>query len=316
MTNNPALSDDRKIQMKVSSGPVGQDATFASKAFDVLNYIVLTLVAFTTILPFIYIIGASFASEYELATRPMFIIPRDVTLDAYKFIFSSNKILTSFGNSVFITVLGTLINLFFTVTMAYAISKTRIRGRNFILNMVIFSMFFSGGMIPGYIVIANMLKLKDTYWSVLLPGAISAYNMMIVKNFFQGIPQELEDSAAIDGCNDLGILWKIVLPLSLPVLATFGLFYAVGHWNSYFGAMIYMSGARDKWPLQVLLREIIILSNASAGDMAAMDPDFVQPPEQSVKMAVIVVSTVPIMCVYPFLQKYFVKGVMVGALKG
>ena len=316
MTNHPALSDDRKIQMKVSSGPVGQDATFASKAFDVLNYIVLTLVAFTTILPFIYIIGASFASEYELATRPMFIIPRDVTLDAYKFIFSSNKILTSFGNSVFITVLGTLINLFFTVTMAYAISKTRIRGRNFILNMVIFSMFFSGGMIPGYIVIANMLKLKDTYWSVLMPGAISAYNMMIVKNFFQGIPQELEDSAAIDGCNDLGILWKIVLPLSLPVLATFGLFYAVGHWNSYFGAMIYMSGARDKWPLQVLLREIIILSNASAGDMAAMDPDFVQPPEQSVKMAVIVVSTVPIMCVYPFLQKYFVKGVMVGALKG
>ena len=316
MTNHPALSDDRKIQMKVSSGPVGQDATIGSRIFDVLNYVVLTLVAFTTILPFIYIIGASFASEYELATRPMFIIPRDVTLDAYKFIFSSNKILTSFGNSVFITVLGTLINLFFTVTMAYAISKTRIRGRNFILNMVIFSMFFSGGMIPGYIVIANMLKLKDTYWSVLLPGAISAYNMMIVKNFFQGIPQELEDSAAIDGCNDLGILWKIVLPLSLPVLATFGLFYAVGHWNSYFGAMIYMSGARDKWPLQVLLREIIILSNASAGDMAAMDPDFVQPPEQSVKMAVIVVSTVPIMCVYPFLQKYFVKGVMVGALKG
>jgi len=316
MTNNPTLSDDRKIQMKISSGPVGQDATFGSKLFDVLNYVILTLVAFTTILPFIYIIGASFATEYELATRPMFIIPQDVTLGAYEFIFSSNKILNGFGNSIFITVAGTLINLFFTVTMAYAISKTRIRGRNFILNMVIFSMFFSGGMIPGYIVVANMLHLKDTYWSVLLPGAISAYNMMIVKNFFQGIPQELEDSAAIDGCNDLGILWKIVLPLSLPVLATFGLFYAVGHWNSYFGAMIYMSGARDKWPLQVLLREIIILSNASAGDMAAMDPEFVQPPEQSIKMAVIVVSTVPIMCVYPFLQKYFVKGVMVGALKG
>jgi len=316
MTNNPTLSDDRKIQMKVSSGPVGQDATLGSRLFDVLNYVILTLVAFTTILPFIYIIGASFATEYELATRPLFIIPQDVTLDAYKFIFSSNKILNGFGNSIFITVAGTLINLFFTVTMAYAISKTRIRGRNFILNMVIFSMFFSGGMIPGYIVVANMLKLKDTYWSVLLPGAISAYNMMIVKNFFQGIPQELEDSAAIDGCNDLGILWKIVLPLSLPVLATFGLFYAVGHWNSYFGAMIYMSGARDKWPLQVLLREIIIHSNASAGDMAAMDPEFVQPPEQSIKMAVIVVSTVPIMCVYPFLQKYFVKGVMVGALKG
>ena len=189
MTNNPTLSDDRKIQMKVSSGPVGQDATFGSKLFDVLNYIILTLVAFTTILPFIYIIGASFATEYELATRPLFIIPQDVTLGAYEFIFSSNKILNGFGNSIFITVAGTLINLFFTVTMAYAISKTRIRGRNFILNMVIFSMFFSGGMIPGYIVVANMLHLKDTYWSVLLPGAISAYNMMIVKNFFQGILQ-------------------------------------------------------------------------------------------------------------------------------
>lgn len=309
-----AITPEKK--MKISSGPVGQNATVGSRVFDVANYVILTLVAFTTILPFIYIIGASFATEYELATRPMFIIPQDVTLDAYKYIFSSNKILNGFGNSIFITVCGTIINLFFTVTMAYALSKTRLRGRNGLLNMVIFSMFFSGGMIPSYIVIANILNLKDSYLSVLLPGAISAYNMMIVKNFFQGIPQELEDSAAIDGCNDLGILWKIVLPLSLPVLATFGLFYAVGHWNAYFGAMIYMSGARDKWPLQVLLREIIILSNASAGDMAAMDPEFVQPPEQSIKMAVIVVSTVPIMCVYPFLQKYFVKGVMVGALKG
>jgi len=304
-----------KVQLQETNA-VGMNASAGSRIFDVLNYVIVTLVAFTTILPFIYILGASFASEYELATRPMFIIPRDVTIDAYKYIFSSNKILMAFGNSVFITVAGTLINLFCTVTMAYAISKKRLRGRNFFLNMVIFSMFFSGGMIPNYIVVANWLHLKDTYWSVLLPGAISAYNMMIVKNFFQGIPQELEESASIDGCNDMGVLWKIVLPLSLPVLATFGLFYAVGHWNAYFGAMIYMTGAREKWPLQVLLREIIILANASAGDMANLDPNFVQPPEQSIKMAVIVVSTVPIMCVYPFLQKYFVKGVMVGALKG
>lgn len=303
-------------KMKISSGPVSVYNSLGNKIFDWCNYILLGLIAFTTILPFIYIIGASLASEYELTVRPMFIIPQDVTFDAYKYIFSSNRILQAFGNSVFITVAGTAINLFFTVTMAYAISKTRLRGRNFILNMVIFSMFFSGGMIPGYIVTASWLHMKDTYWSVLLPGAISAYNMMIVKNFFQGIPQELEESASLDGCSDIGILLKIVLPLSLPVLATFGLFYAVGHWNSYFSAMIYMTGAREKWPLQVLLREIIIMANASAGDMANLDPDFVKPPEQSVKMAVIVVSTVPIMCVYPFLQKYFVKGVMVGALKG
>ncbi len=300
----------------VSSGPVGANATVGSRIFDVLNYAFVTLVAITTIIPFVYIIGASFATEYEIANRPMFFIPQDVSVNAYKYIFSSNKILRGFGNSIFITAAGTAINLFFTVTMAYALSKTRLRGRNFFLNMVIFSMFFSGGMIPGYIIIANVLNLKNTYWSVLLPGAISAYNMMIVKNFFQGIPQELEESASMDGCTDLGVLWKIVLPLSLPVLATFGLFYAVGHWNAYFGAMIYMTGAKEKWPLQVLLRELIIMSNGTAGDMTNMADDFVQPPEQSIKMAVIVVSTVPIMCVYPFLQKYFVKGVMVGALKG
>ena len=302
--------------MKVSSGPVGQNATVGSRIFDMLNYLIVTIVALTTIFPFIYIIGASFATEYEIATRPMFIIPENASTAAYEFIFSSNKILRGFGNSIFITVCGTAINLFCTVTMAYALSKTRLRGRNFFLNMVIISMFFSGGMIPGYIVVANILNLKNTYWSVLLPGAISAYNMMIVKNLFQGIPQELEESASMDGCTDMGVLWKIVLPLSLPVLATFGLFYAVGHWNAYFGAMIYMKTAKEKWPLQVLLRELIILSSGSAGDMNNMDPEFVQPPEQSVKMAVIVVSTVPIMLVYPFLQKYFVKGVMVGALKG
>ena len=303
-------------KMKISSGPVGQNATLGSRIFDVMNYLIVTLIALTTLFPFIYIISASFATEYEITTRPMFIIPQDVTLNAYKFIFSSNKILQGFRNSIFITVCGTAINLFFTVTMAYALSKKRLRGRNFFLNMVIISMFFSGGMIPGYIIIANVLNLKNTFWAVLLPGAISSYNLMIVKNFFQGIPQELEESAAIDGSTDIGILWKIVLPLSLPVLATFGLFYAVGHWNAYFGAVIYMTGAKEKWPLQVLLRELIILANGSAGDITNMDPEFIQPPEQSVKMAVIVVSTVPIMCVYPFLQKYFVKGVMVGALKG
>ena len=311
-----ALSSDRMKKMKISSGPVGQNATVGSRIFDIANYLIVTLVALTTIFPFIYIIGASFATEYEIATRPLFVIPQNASTAAYEYIFSSNKILRGFGNSIFITVCGTAINLFFTVTMAYALSKTRLRGRNFFLNMVIISMFFSGGMIPGYIVIANILNLKNTYWSVLLPGAISAYNMMIVKNFFQGIPQELEESASMDGCTDIGVLLRIVLPLSLPVLATFGLFYAVGHWNAYFGAMIYMKTAKEKWPLQVLLRELIILSSGTAGDMNNLDPEFVQPPEQSVKMAVIVVSTVPIMMVYPFLQKYFVKGVMVGALKG
>ena len=160
-------------QMKISSGPVGQNATLGSRIFDIMNYLIVTLIALTTLFPFIYIISASFATEYEITTRPMFIIPQDVTLNAYKFIFSSNKILQGFRNSIFITVCGTAINLFFTVTMAYALSKRRLRGRNFFLNMVIISMFFSGGMIPGYIIIANVLNLKNTFWAVLLPGALA-----------------------------------------------------------------------------------------------------------------------------------------------
>jgi len=299
----------------IGSGPVGVYRTPGSIAFDVLNYFVIGLAAFTTVMPIIYIIFNSFATELELQTRSMFIIPNTWSLDAYRYIFASNKLIRAFGNSVLITVAGTLINLFCTVTMAYPLSKKYLRGRTPLLNAIIFSMFFSGGMIPGFVVVSSWLGLRGTYWALLLPGAISAYNMMIVKNFFQGIPQELEESAALDGCNELKTLWSVVLPLSLPVLATFGLFYAVGHWNSYFPAMIYLTD--DKmYPLQLILRNIIVTAEASASDMSLMDPNFVEPPKQSIKMAVIVVATVPIMCIYPFLQKYFVKGVMVGALKG
>ncbi len=301
--------------VQLGNGPVGVFRTKGSIAFDILNYLVITLVAVTTVLPIIYIIFNSFATELELQTRSMFIIPNTWSVDAYRYIFASNKLLRSFGNSVYITFMGTLINLVMTVTMAYPLSKKFLRGRTALHNMVIISMFFSGGMIPGYIVVSSWLGMRGTYWALLIPGAISAYNLMIVKNFFQGIPQELEESAHLDGCNDLMTLVRIVLPLSLPVLATFGLFYAVGHWNSYFPAMIYLTD--DKmYPLQLILRNIIVTAEASAGDMSLMDPNFVEPPKQSIKMAVIVVATVPIMCVYPFLQKYFVKGVMVGALKG
>ena len=289
--------------------------TFGSRLFDVINIIVLALCATLTIVPFIYCAAASLATENEIATRPLFFFPHEVSFDAYKYIFSSNTILKAAGNSVFITVAGTFINMLMTLTMAYPLSKKYLHGRTFFLDLVIFSMFFGGGMIPGYILVSN-LGMLNTYWSVMIPGAISAYNMMIVKNFFQEIPQELEESARLDGCNDMGALWNIVLPLSMPVIATFSLFYAVGHWNAYFDSMIYMQRAKEKWPLQVILRQIIILSEMSAGDLSEMDPDFVEPPQQSVKMAVIVVSTVPIMLIYPFLQKYFAKGVMVGALKG
>ena len=179
--------------------------------------------------------------------------------------------------------------------------------------MIVFSMLFSGGLIPTFLVVKG-LGLLDSYWALMLPTAISAFNLIVVKSFFQEIPNELLESAKIDGCNDLGVLWKIVLPLSKPVIATFALFYAVGHWNDFFNALLYISDT-TKWPLQVLLRQIVLLTSGSL-DLSTADLDYVKPPDQSIKMAVIVVGTIPILMVYPFLQKHFAKGVMLGAVKG
>lgn len=286
----------------------------AGKAFDVFNYVMLGILGILTVLPFLYIIGNSFATEAEITERSFFLIPKVFSFSAYEYIFSSSTIFRSIGVSVFITVAGTLVNLFFTLTMAYPLSRSDFWGRSVLMNMVIFSMLFGGGMIPTYLVIRG-LGLLDSYWALMLPGAISAFNLIVVKNFFQQMPPGLEEAARIDGCSDLGVLWRIVLPLSKPVIATFALFYAVGHWNNFFSALLYISDS-DKWPLQVMLRQIVLLSQASVGDMANMDPNFVQPPEQSIKMAVIVVGTIPILLVYPFLQKHFAKGVMLGSIKG
>lgn len=283
------------------------------KIFDVFNYVFLALFGLMAVLPFIFVISGSFATDAEITKRAVFLIPKTFSLDAYKFIFSTDTIMRSIGVSMYVTVIGTIVNLFFTVTMAYPMARRNLMGRNLILNLVIFTMLFGGGMIPTYLVIRE-LHLLDTLNSLILPGAISAFNLIIVKNFFQELPPGLEEAAKIDGCNELSLLWKIVLPLSKPVLATFTLFYAVGHWNNFFSALLYINDP-SKWPLQVMLRQIVMLSQ-SAGDMSSMDPTFVQPPEQSIKMAVIVVGTIPILCVYPFLQKHFAKGVLLGSIKG
>lgn len=286
----------------------------AGTAFDVFNYVFLGLFAIAAVLPFIYVISGSFATDAELTKRAVFLIPETFSVAAYHFIFSTNTIMKSIGVSMYVTVIGTAVNLFFTVTMAYPLARRSLMGRNTVLNLVVFSMLFGGGMIPTYLVIRE-LHLIDSYWALILPGAISAFNLIIVKNFFQELPPGLEEAAKIDGCTELGLLWRIVLPLSKPVLATFTLFYAVGHWNDFFAALLYINDPM-KWPLQVLLRQIVLLSQAAAGDINAMDPNFVKPPDQSIKMAVIVVGTVPILLVYPFLQKHFAKGVLIGSIKG
>jgi putative aldouronate transport system permease protein len=218
------------------------------------------------------------------------------------------KVLRSLAVSICVTLIGTLINLFFTATMAYGLSRSNLAGKKFVLNMVLFTMVFGGGMIPTFLLVKN-LGLYDTYAALILPGAISAYNMLIVRNFFMELPPSLEEAAAIDGCSDIGIFVKIALPLSLPCLATFGLFYAVGHWNNYFGALLYLDD-QNKYPFQLVLRNIVMQSQDTS---ANADQEL---PSDTLKMASIVIGTVPILCVYPFLQKHFAAGVMVGAVKG
>jgi putative aldouronate transport system permease protein len=279
---------------------------------DIVIYALLTLLAIIMVIPFIYVIAASFASEFEIQSRPLFLIPNEPTLDAYKRIFDvsdmGGKVFRSLGISICVTLIGTFINLFFTTTMAYGLSRKNLAGKKAILNMVLFTMVFSGGMIPTFLVVKG-LGMYDTYAALILPGAISAYNMLIVRNFFMELPAGLEEAASIDGCSDLGIFVKIALPLSLPCLATFGLFYAVGHWNNYFGALLYLND-QNKYPFQLVLRNIVMQSQETQTDPNALIPS------DTLKMAVIVVGTVPILIVYPFLQKHFAAGVMVGAIKG
>jgi putative aldouronate transport system permease protein len=260
-----------------------------------------------------YIVAGSFASDAEIGRRAFFLIPQDVSLNAYKFVFKDNTLPRSLLNSSIITVGGTAVNLFFTITMAYALSRKHLTGRGFFTKMVIFTMMFGGGIIPTYLVVKN-LGLLNSYWAVMLPTAINAFNLIVVKTFFEELPSEVIESARIDGSNDIGVLWRIVLPLSKPVIATFALFYAVAHWNDFFNALIYLTDA-NKWPMQVMLRQLVLLATGSL-DMGTYDPTYVKPPDQSIKMAVIVVGTLPILLVYPFLQKHFAKGVLLGAVKG
>lgn len=287
--------------------------SYGDKIFDSIVYAVLAVITLVTFFPILYIIAGSFASVKELAVNRFLLIPKEPTLDAYRYIFSTSTLMRSMFVTIMVTVTGTIVNLFMTCLMAYPLSRKELPGRKYLMYGVTFTLVFSGGMIPTYLVV-NALGLIDSYASLIIPGAISSFNLILVKNFFQEIPQDLIDSAKIDGCNEVAVLGKIVLPLSKPALATFTMFYAVGHWNTFLTALLYLNDSK-KWTIQVLLRQIVILAQGGIGDEASMGMEFVIP-SQSVKMAVIVVATLPIVLFYPFMQKYFEKGVMVGSIKG
>ena len=282
---------------------------------QVLIYVFIGAFALVTLLPFVYIVAGSFATERELTERAFFLFPREISFNAYQYIFKTGDAIKGLRNTIFVTVVGVMINMTFSCLLAYPLSKPYFRGRNFFTNMVIITMLFSGGMVPSYILITSVLNIDNSYWALWLPGAINPFNMIIIKNYFQGLPVELEEAARMDGCNVGQIFLKIVLPLSKPVLASVALFYAVTHWNSYFDAMMYISDPA-KEVIQIVLRRIIFATSSVATESGFDWGIFGMPPEKAVKMATTVVATIPILIVYPFVQKYFTQGVMVGSVKG
>ncbi|MFS1512064.1 carbohydrate ABC transporter permease [Chengkuizengella sp. SCS-71B] len=289
-----------------------EDKKLGSRLFHITNYTLLGIIGLITILPFIHIIAGSFTTTAELARKPFVLIPTDWSLDAYRFVFSTDTIFRGLANSIGITLFGTLFSMFISCLMAYGLSRRDLDGRNVIMFFVVFTMLFSGGMIPTFLVV-KQLGLIDSYLALIIPYTINAFNMIILKSFFQNLPEGLEESAKIDGCTDFGIFFRIVLPLSMPVLATISLFYAVTYWNTYLPAILYLNDS-DKWPVQVILRQIVVLATGLNVDDSGFEDS--APPSQAVKMAVIVIATLPVLLVYPFLQKHFAKGAFVGSIKG
>ncbi|MCI2957634.1 carbohydrate ABC transporter permease [Agromyces atrinae] len=284
--------------------------TRAGRAFDVFNVVLLIAVGVLALLPFIFVTAGSFATEAELATRSFFLWPETFSLRAYESILTSDAFIRAMVTTIGVTVVGTVIQLLLTASMAYPLSKLNFPGRRVILALIVFTMVFSGGMIPTFLVVKD-LGLLDTYWALILPMAINPFSLIIIKNFFQQLPAGLEESAMIDGANEMQTLWSVVLPLSKPVLATFALFYAVGIWNDFMSPLLYLNDS-SMWTLQMFLRQVTV-----ATDLSIVDADPSQlPPAQGIKFAVIVVATLPILLFYPFLQKHFAKGMLIGSVKG
>jgi putative aldouronate transport system permease protein len=287
--------------------------SFTSRLADVVIHTILFLFALVALLPFYSIIVGSLASARENALYPLLLWSREPTLDSYRYLISTPTMPRALLVSIYITIVGTITNIIMTILMAWPLSHKRIMGRHGLMFFVTFTMLFSGGMIPNYMIV-RATGLLNSWAALVIPSAINAFNLILMKNFFQEIPASLEESAKIDGANDLVILFRIVVPLSMAAIATFTLFYAVSHWNSFMNVILYINKS-TKWTIQVLLRQIVILSQRGVGDSSLVGEAFRIPP-QGVKMAAIIFSTFPILCVYPFLQRYFIKGVMVGSIKG
>ncbi|OXL82647.1 sugar ABC transporter permease [Paenibacillus sp. SSG-1] len=286
------------------------------RIFNFINYVVLILVTLVVLYPLVFVLSASFSDPQTVLRGEMLLWPKGINLNSYEKIFQNKDIISGFTNTLIYTTLGTAINLVMTILAAYPLSRRDFVGRNGIMALLVFTMFFSGGLIPTYLLIKN-LGMLNTLWVMIIPNAVSIWNIIIMRTFFQqSIPHELQEAATIDGCSNIQILTRIILPLSMPIIAVTILFYAVGHWNAFFNALLYLTD-KDKFPLQLVLREILI--QGQTNDMVKMSTESAikqQREVEGIKYAVLVVANIPVLVLYPFLQRYFVKGVMIGAIKG
>lgn len=287
-------------------------------AFKWTNDIVLFCVLVITLLPLLFVLNASISDTRLVLKGKVLLIPKGINFQGYKKVLEHESIMRGYINSIYYSLAGTAVNIIMTVLCAFPLSRKNLAGRGLISGLIVFTMYFSGGMIPTYLVVSKWLRLKNTVFAIILPGAISVYNMIIVRSYFMNsIPEELNDAALIDGCTYLRMLLQVVLPLSVPVLAVVTMYYLVGHWNSWFSAMIYLT-EQDRYPLQLVLKSILVESNS----VLTNDPDVGEDAmakvlnAEAIKYAVIVVASAPVLAIYPFLQRFFVKGIMVGALKG
>lgn len=285
-------------------------------AFDIILAVIMIFIIAATLYPVYYIIINSISGSLAVGANKVILFPIDINFNAYSVIIKDSSIVRAFMNSVFYTVIGTAISVMLTAMCAYPLSRKDFFGRKFFVSIIMFTMFFSGGIIPLFLTITD-LKMYDTIWAVLLPSAISVYNVIVMRTFFQGIPYELTESAYIDGANDIKIFIKIILPLSMPIIATMTLFYGVGNWNTFYNALMFLSD-KDKYPIQLVLRSIVMDGATSelAFSMGAESASSAMIDTRSIKYAVVTATTLPIMLIYPFVFKYFKKGVMIGSIKG
>lgn len=287
--------------------------SLGSKIFDVCNVIFMLALMLVILIPLLHVVSASFSSPSSYVRHEGLLLhPVDFCTDAYKAVVKNKNIITGYMNTIFIVVAGTSISIFFTLIAAYCLSRKNVMWKNIIMMCIVFSMYFSGGMIPFYLVVKGV-GLNGSIWSLIIPSAISTYNLIIMRTAMVSVPDSLEESAKLDGANHWTILWKIMVPLVKPTIAVICLYYAVSNWNAWFNAMLFI---RDKagYPLQLVLREILLQNDTSAMTAGAGADDYLI--SETIQFATIVVATVPILTIYPFIQKYFVKGVMIGAVKG